>query len=577
MPDHVFDVARELNDVAYLKDVVAATAVPPAWTRLEPTTETTQLEATIQAPLHDPLWLLARQWQFGEWQAENAGTPLAVEVHTRTRVLDGYSPGPADKRQHYDVLGDAPLAAHIESEAPPASAADHLQLALLAAAALRRALAAADLDAALADLTAGYPVPDAAAGERPLDPSAVVLGTLLADALPDGLALAGDVTADGKLSGKAKTVAAAHAGLGDVLAGWRAQLAPLVDVPGTGDRSWVADRLEHQGRLADAHGRGTVLGTERLRGEDWDWPAFDVVADPERHPKGTPAEHAARPAAVRYAGQPAERYWEFEDGAVDLGAIQTEPHDLARLLLVEFASVYGGDWQLVPLTLRPGSLTEVDEVSYTTSFGDRYVVRSGTKAADPASLFVLSVAGGGIFDALFLPEQPGRAVTGPPLEEVQLLIDEVANLAWAIERVTQGASGEPFRRTDPVPPLPQARPDADLTYVLQTDVPANWIPLVPQPDGTRGHVLVQAGLSDEQDHTATGRLLGGGAHPHDLVIRGGELPREGLVLRRVPCVARGLDGRYHAWTARRVVIGRGEGRSGLAFDAMLKRDTAAQA
>ena len=30
----------------------------------------------LQAPLGDPLWLLARQWQFNEFQGEDAGTPL---------------------------------------------------------------------------------------------------------------------------------------------------------------------------------------------------------------------------------------------------------------------------------------------------------------------------------------------------------------------------------------------------------------------------------------------------------------------------------------------------------------------
>ena len=50
-----------------------------------------------------------------------------------------------------------------------------------------------------------------------------------------------------------------------------------------------------------------------------------------------------------------------------------------------------------------------------------------------------------------------------------------------------------------------------------------------------------------------------------------EVPREGVRVRRVPVLARTLDGSYRRWTSRRVGIGRGEGSSGLAFDAAIRR------
>ena len=42
------------------------------WTRLEPFTRLDDIEDGLQATLHDPLWLLARQWQTGEFGAEDA-------------------------------------------------------------------------------------------------------------------------------------------------------------------------------------------------------------------------------------------------------------------------------------------------------------------------------------------------------------------------------------------------------------------------------------------------------------------------------------------------------------------------
>src|SRR5262249_59695604 len=38
---------------------------------------------------------------------------------------------------------------------------------------------------------------------------------------------------------------------------------------------------------------------------------------------------------LRYAGMPSDRYWEFEDGQVNFGKIEAQPHDLARLCLAE--------------------------------------------------------------------------------------------------------------------------------------------------------------------------------------------------------------------------------------------------
>ena len=43
------------------------------WTRIEPYTRLEDIEDGLQARLHDPLWLLARQWQTGEFQGRGRG------------------------------------------------------------------------------------------------------------------------------------------------------------------------------------------------------------------------------------------------------------------------------------------------------------------------------------------------------------------------------------------------------------------------------------------------------------------------------------------------------------------------
>ena len=49
-----------------------------SWLRLEPRTRKADMAAGLQARIYDPLWLLARQWQTGEFQGEDAGSPAAA-------------------------------------------------------------------------------------------------------------------------------------------------------------------------------------------------------------------------------------------------------------------------------------------------------------------------------------------------------------------------------------------------------------------------------------------------------------------------------------------------------------------
>ena len=51
----------------------------------------------------------------------------------------------------------------------------------------------------------------------------------------------------------------------------------------------------------------------------------------------------------------------------------------------------------------------------------------------------------------------------------------------------------------------------------------------------------------------------------------GEIPREGVMVQRVPALIRTADGRSVRSMARRIRVGRGDGSSGLAFDNALPR------
>ena len=53
------------------------------WNRLEGRPRTADFERSLRAEVRDPLWFLTRQWQFGEFQGEDAGSPIDVALGIR--------------------------------------------------------------------------------------------------------------------------------------------------------------------------------------------------------------------------------------------------------------------------------------------------------------------------------------------------------------------------------------------------------------------------------------------------------------------------------------------------------------
>jgi hypothetical protein len=56
----------------------------PTWIRLHPASVDETLAMSVQARIHDPLWLLGRQWQFGELRHDGGATPVDVRVEGTT-------------------------------------------------------------------------------------------------------------------------------------------------------------------------------------------------------------------------------------------------------------------------------------------------------------------------------------------------------------------------------------------------------------------------------------------------------------------------------------------------------------
>jgi hypothetical protein len=604
-------------------------------TRLETQPTSIGMSTGLQAPLADPLWLLARQWQFNEFQGEDAGTPLRIQFALRGTAVDAFRAG-ADDQQPWQALGGPPIETRVEAEPvwqthPRLRGEAGLHALRLVSPAVRSALLAA------------YPLTLDPPTDPVADQAGLLWSTLFDQRTVDAVALAADLKslfdATGALTALPATlvVDAAEVDAAKIrLAQWFAWFASLVYEGEPTNPAWQRNRMEYAFALKAGN---LALKADEYTDGHLDWDDFRISAEvPDAQPFEQIFAVATRhPSPVIYPGMPAERYWEFEDGNVNFAGAEAGITDLVRMSVTEFALTFGNDWFVVPVRLPVGWLYQVATFQITDSFG---IVAQAGPIQNPNgtrwTLYELTADAnlrGRVQHAMLLPDSVDGVQEGAILEETLLARDEMANLAWAIEKKVQGVSGEPLDRDleakalafqqqihfDTAPDSPQ------LVYRLATPVPANWTPLLPVRDPALNLVdplsirLARAGMKrfypeasvavlgavdpDYQDFLALleaqtsfvtrlpiddnlrayvfyprGWLLR--RDPREpmqdddtLLIEEEEVPRIGAHLKRKFQYARSSDGKSWLWIGRSKVAGRGEASSNLRFDVAVKTTT----
>jgi hypothetical protein len=575
-----------------------------SWTRLEPRCRDADMARTVSARIYDPLWMLARQWQTGEFLGEDTGTPVIARVRATTTQVTRCHLGelPANTQTQaaaYDST-TMPLEVLVERQrVRPTSPNDASKLRLVAEAGLHflRMLEQQPLSKSYRDaFIAAYALVMPSETElAPLDGASAGYIATMAGRVPDARRLA-EVFRSGAPLDPALNIAVADRAEVELAAQrWLAWYDTIFSEPaGDGKGAWLPERLEYavsvSGRLSpDPFDERTLTASEVYEGEV-DWTDFDldfeVNLGTQNDRAFTSITETTVPAPITFRGAPATRFWEFEDAQIDFGLMPVGPGDLAHMLMIEYAASYGNDWFVVPLDLHVGSLTSIRSLVVTDTFGVRSLLRPIGDRTLPRpnwSMFQLSYlrrAGaeglrGSEANLLFLPPSLGRKLNGAPLEEVLFMRDEMANLAWAIERAVESPLETALRRGDPASPEPSPAAIDEIAtlprYRLSSEVPAHWIPLLPvqlkSPANTvlsrlkRGAVLKPDGSM--QVYRARGRVLN---FDPQLLLHDEEVPREGVRVLRHYQLARWLDGNTFCWIGQRKTVGRGEGSSGLRFD-----------
>jgi hypothetical protein len=330
-----------------------------------------------------------------------------------------------------------------------------------------------------------------------------------------------------------------------------------------------------------------VLEASEYAGDHIDWYQFRLGNEPlgaaAAASQITEVVLATTPLPVSIAGQPVSRFWEMEDGLVDFARIEAAPEDLARLIHVEFGLLYADDWLFVPLDLPVGTVFRTEHFEVEDTFGVKTVVSPTVAADDTTSswrLFHLSHSAGARRESpppaplFLLPPVMASSLDAIPIEEVLLLRDEMANLAWGVERRIEGARGRAFDRGESYARLrARAEPAAPATngipaYRMHGRVPDYWIPFMPvqQAQGRRSVSLQRGSVRDPDTgefQRPAGRLL---VPNKPLVLDEEQVPRSGVRLALRARLTRDSAGNTRIWTGCQRSVGRGEGSSGVRFD-----------
>ena len=498
------------------------------WNRLEPRPRSTDFTRSLKAEIRDPLWMLCRQWQWGEFKGEDTGSPVFAKLHCVARKMTRLALGDQAATTYDASFDDIPLEARVE----------HLPVILDTAIALKigqrwkKMLA----DNSLGSYHANY------LDEYPFD--VPTLDADGADYYTNTAAQQHQLAATGRTMDGRKLITYLYDGndasdnipttggddvllddLGDDLLEWFNDLyhEPLTQA----NAAWNRSRMEYSfsGSIPeDDPNSGTFIQPNVVVAKEYyngniDWTTMDLASDntsvhssltdvstPQEKGTLTEKKTSMIPVGITFPGMPADRWWELEEHEVSLGDLKATSTDVARIMLAEFGLVYAHEWNIVPFTVPAGSLSEIKSVVVTDTFGQKVLVEASGKGDEQSwqrwnmfNLNTLDADDGSTADLrLFIPPSTPRILESEPIEKVNFFRDEMSNMVWGIENTISddlgGSRNGAVAATEKIKYFealadPQqsgnlsdnetALENVNLRYRLSNTAPENWIPFVP--------------------------------------------------------------------------------------------------
>lgn len=552
-----------------------------AYNRLEATPRSINFDRSLKAEVRDPMWMLTRQWQFGEFEGEDAASAVTAQMVGEHTVMDrlrlaNHPPGKFD--------GSLPLETHAEREALGSSLFMSVQMSRYFVKLMR----ANSLEPALGKFITKYKLLHTI-GRNDVEGELLMRASV--GRLFDGFGLYRDITTASSggtvfedwLVSEGLSVASFQP-LADDFVRWHARNYSQPASPA--DTCWLPSQLEYQFSVASPavfDRPQKILVADQYSEGHLDWYSFDLDQrekadlDPDPAPVAVNEQYSSFiPSPIKFKGMPLPRFWMMEDSQTDFGKIDTSVTGLLHLLLAEFGLIYSNDWFMLPYPMSINTVCEIKNMVITDVFGQHILVRPAGRGSETQwhrwAMFHHTDRADATRDTniFYLAPSITKGLEGDPLEEIVMLRDEMANMVWGVETVVpsqagRGVSGMEMARPEVVPPpFVPVGDTAEVRYVLGTTVPGNWIPFIP--------VHLPTSISEIRLQRAR---LPGAKPPKGVLLNEAqpvyfineeEVPRSGICVQRSYQRTRWLNGKTYLWVGRRKETGKGEGWSNLKFD-----------
>ncbi|HET6542458.1 MAG TPA: hypothetical protein VFG46_18330 [Chryseolinea sp.] len=554
--------------------------------RLEGRSRDANNESGLEMRIADPLWMLGRQWQFGEFKGEDNGSPITVKANYRKEQASFYSFPSSGNQQK---IGNVPLEARVEAmEIRPWDLRSKVRIGQKLEELVKAHFPANESTAFIDRLRNEFPL----TMEGKPDKKSISFFNLMAGNVPDGGSLWKSIQKNEFPKGEFLLLAPVT----DKLKKWYHALF----LPAEQESSWQSRNLVHQ---FSVHGENNIeLQAPDYQSGHLDWYSFDKAVIGINPTENTKDSEVFMPVRVSYAAMPDKRLFSFEDSKLELSGMEVDQSDLIKLMIIDFSLVSDNDWFTIPIEMELGELCWVNHITVKDVFGittlihndkdtGQYLDTNPLKTWDAFKirpLDLLRERGKNNQELykkeeqfLYLPPVVAFRQESRPLEELLFVRDEYANMVWGIERTVCNELGKPTNGYDLHLELngPFLKSEADIEenknsipqFRLASPVPTNWIPYLPFHIDDTNIELRRAVMMRNETNTAPEDIepLSILAQNELLTIREEAIPRAGVRVQLTKQRVRWTDGQSYVWLGRKVLAGKGEGSSGLTFDQLL--------
>ncbi len=550
------------------------------YNRLEGSPRSQDFQRNLSMESHDPLWFLCRQWQFGEFQAEDAATAFqatVLGVHTTPGEIEVGS----DKK--YPMDNSMPLETSIEREILLPT----LQLRAQMGRHLVKLFKQHKMAKYVHLLAEEFSISDEVKAD---DEEGLFLAVALPKQIPDGYQV-NTLMRTSQFEVWFKNHADVEITDHDIL--MQCQVAflnwfnQLYQQPEEDEAAWNPARLEYSFSLRARHeDRGArQLIADQYSSGHLDWKDFDQKNNPRQRNLDTlskPEEITQTfiPTQLSFSGMPHPRLWQMEEGKTNFGKINASPTSVMNILLAEYGLNYSNDWFVLPYELSINTICQIKGILLTDVFGQHIFVKPAIQDPETSwhefAMFHQTERDNATRNEsiFYLAPTIGQKLESEDIERVNFIRDEMSNMVWAIEQVVTSDAGNGRILKREVPSLDAFEPVGDVAkirYVLGNTVPDNWIPFIPV------HKPVAAGQVPREIRLQRSRMpQATGAQGKFLTevqptyfIEEEEVPRAGVIVSRRFQRTRWLNGKTLLWMGRSKRAGRGEGSANLKYDEIL--------